>query len=64
LRLRVAPHLHFAPDEELERGNRLEDLITRAVREDREKGTLPDAEAHYDSDDDSNDDDAVADDRP
>jgi ribosome-binding factor A len=23
--LRVAPHLHFAPDEELERGNRLDD---------------------------------------
>jgi ribosome-binding factor A len=35
LRLRVAPHLHFQPDEELERGNRLDDLITRAVREDR-----------------------------
>ncbi|HEX6572412.1 MAG TPA: 30S ribosome-binding factor RbfA [Steroidobacteraceae bacterium] len=66
LRLRVAPHLHFAPDEELERGNRLEELITRAVREDREKGPPPDAEdaeAHYDSDDDSGDD-AIADDRP
>ena len=67
LRLRVAPHLHFAPDEELERGNRLEELITRAVREDREKGPSPDADdaaAHYDSDDDSDDssdDDAVAD---
>jgi ribosome-binding factor A len=35
LRLRVAPHLHFQPDEELERGNRLDDLITRAVREDQ-----------------------------
>ena len=35
LRLRVAPHLHFQPDEELERSNRLDDLITRAVREDR-----------------------------
>ncbi len=34
LRLRVAPHIHFKPDEELERGNRLDDLITRAVRED------------------------------
>jgi len=34
LRLRVAPHLHFQPDEELERGNRLDDLITRAVRDD------------------------------
>jgi ribosome-binding factor A len=34
LRLRVAPHIHFQPDEELERGQRLEDLITRAVRED------------------------------
>ena len=34
LRLRIAPHIHFEPDEELERGNRLDDLITRAVRED------------------------------
>ena len=34
LRLRVAPQLHFQPDEELERGNRLDELITRAVRED------------------------------
>ena len=41
LRLRVAPMLHFSPDDELERGNRLDELITRAVREDREKGTLP-----------------------
>ena len=37
LRLRVAPELHFQRDEELERGNRLDDLITRAVREDRAK---------------------------
>ena len=44
LRLRVAPTLHFAPDDELERGNRLDDLITRAVREDRAKGTPPLAE--------------------
>jgi ribosome-binding factor A len=35
LRLRVAPELHFQPDEELERGNRLDDLITKAVREDQ-----------------------------
>jgi ribosome-binding factor A len=34
LRLRIAPHIHFQPDEELERGHRLDDLITRAVRED------------------------------
>jgi len=34
LRLRVAPHIHFQPDEELERGHRLDDLITRAVRSD------------------------------
>ncbi len=34
LRLRVAPHLHFQPDLELERSNRLDDLITRAVRDD------------------------------
>ena len=37
LRLRVAPHLHCQPDDELERGNRLDDLITRAVRTDRER---------------------------
>ena len=29
LRLRLAPQLHFQPDEELERGNRLDDLITQ-----------------------------------
>jgi len=34
LRLRIAPHIHFEPDEELERGHRLDDLITRAVRDD------------------------------
>jgi ribosome-binding factor A len=34
LRLRLSPALHFQPDEELERGNRLDDLITQAVRED------------------------------
>jgi ribosome-binding factor A len=72
LRLRVAPQLHFAPDEDLERGNRLDELITRAVSEDRRRGTLPisDAsemgnvptdEAHYDSADD--DDDEASDDR-
>lgn len=37
LRMRVAPELHFAPDEELERGNRLDDLITQAVRDDRQR---------------------------
>ena len=37
LRLRVAPHIHFQPDEELERGNRLDELITRAVREDEQR---------------------------
>jgi len=37
LRLRVAPHLHFQPDDELEHGNRLDDLITKAVRADRER---------------------------
>jgi ribosome-binding factor A len=35
LRLRLAPHVHFQPDEELERGNRLDDLISQAVRDDR-----------------------------
>ena len=34
LRLRIAPHIHFEPDEELDRGHRLDDLITRAVRDD------------------------------
>jgi ribosome-binding factor A len=34
LRLRIAPHIHFQPDEQLERGHRLDDLITRAVRDD------------------------------
>ena len=37
LRLRVAPHLHFQPDEELERGNRVDDLINRAVRSDQSR---------------------------
>lgn len=37
LRLRLAPALHFAPDDELERGNRLDELITQAVREDRSR---------------------------
>jgi ribosome-binding factor A len=37
LRLRVSPYLHFQPDDELERGNRLDDLITKAVRTDRER---------------------------
>ena len=44
LRLRLAPHLHFAPDEELERGNRLDELITRAVRDDRSRQTAVDGE--------------------
>gem|GEM_PF-1989787 len=44
LRLRLAPHLHFAPDEELERGNRLDELITRAVRDDRSRQASVDAE--------------------
>ena len=34
LRLRIAPQIHFQPDEALERSQRLDDLITRAVRED------------------------------
>jgi ribosome-binding factor A len=34
LRLRLAPHLHFEPDLELERSNRLDELITRSVRDD------------------------------
>ncbi len=39
LRLRVAPHIHFQPDEDLERGHRLDDLITRAGREDAARHT-------------------------
>lgn len=34
LRLRLSPALHFLPDDQLEAGNRLDDLITKAVRED------------------------------
>jgi ribosome-binding factor A len=34
LRLRIAPHIHFQPDAELEQSQRLDDLITRAVRDD------------------------------
>src|SRR5512134_65216 len=44
LRLRIAPQIHFEPDEALERGHRLDDLIARAVREDearREGGGGP-----------------------
>jgi ribosome-binding factor A len=63
LKLRLAPQLHFAPDEELARGNRLGDLIGRAVRddqarhvEDKAADAAPAAAgedddlAHYDSD--------------
>jgi ribosome-binding factor A len=75
LRLRLAPTLHFAPDEELEAGNRLDDLIARAVREDQQKsgsdpdfrpeesGSDPQFPADAAADDahyDSNDDDARA----
>jgi ribosome-binding factor A len=57
LRLRLAPQLHFRPDEELERGNRLDELIGRAVREDKARHVDDppaddDPDAHYDSDDD------------
>jgi ribosome-binding factor A len=34
LRLRIAPHIHFQPDTELEQGQRLDEIITKAVRED------------------------------
>jgi ribosome-binding factor A len=61
LRLRLAPQLHFAHDAELERGNRLDDLIGRAVRDDRARhvddAAPGDADpAHYDSSDDDQDD--------
>ena len=57
LRLRLAPQLHFAPDEELEAGHRLDDLITRAVKEDRRKsesdpGAGADGAAGDEADDD------------
>ena len=44
LRLRLSPQLHFQPDEELERGHRLDDLITRAVREDAARHVPEDGE--------------------
>ena len=75
LKLRLAPHMHFAPDEELERGNRLDDLIGRAVRDDQARHVddpviAPDESAagedddlgHYDSN--ADDDDPVDDPRP
>jgi ribosome-binding factor A len=34
LRLRIAPYIHFQPDTELEQSQRLDEIITRAVRED------------------------------
>jgi len=48
LRLRLAPAIHFEPDEELERGNRLDDLITRAVRDDAARHTDDDTPAGED----------------
>jgi hypothetical protein len=69
LKLRLAPQLHFAPDEELERGNRLGDLIGQAVRDDKARhvddpaaAEAPEAAgdddlAHYDSDLDDEADD-------
>jgi ribosome-binding factor A len=62
LRLRLAPQLHFAHDAELERGNRLDDLIGRAVRDDRARhvddAAVGDADpAHYDSAEDDPGDD-------
>ena len=65
LRLRLAPQLHFAVDEELERGNRLDDLITRAVHDDRARhvdDVDADADAHYDSAADDEDVDPDGDD--
>jgi ribosome-binding factor A len=62
LRLRLAPQLHFAHDAELERGNRLDDLIGRAVRDDRARHVDDvaagddDDDAHYDSSADEADD--------
>lgn len=44
LRLRLAPALHFEPDIELERGNRLNELITKVVREDVERHVADDGQ--------------------
>lgn len=49
LRLRIAPRLHFRPDAELEQSQRLDELITRALRDD---------EARHPSDPDAADDDS------
>jgi ribosome-binding factor A len=35
LGLRLSPQIHFQPDEELERSTRLDELITKAVRDDK-----------------------------
>jgi len=48
LRLRVAPHIHFSPDVELERSQRLGELITRAVREDQARHPAEDPPADDD----------------
>jgi ribosome-binding factor A len=69
LKLRLAPQLHFAPDEELERGNRLDDLIGRAVRDDKARHVDdPPVAASEDDDElghyDSNEDDDADDPRP
>lgn len=37
MRVRTVPELHFVHDVSIERGNRLSDLIDRAVAEDRKK---------------------------
>ena len=42
LRLRLSPEIHFEPDLELERSNRLDALITQAVRDDAERQTRTD----------------------
>ena len=42
LRLRIAPYIHFQPDAELEQSQRLDELITRAVREDTARHPVDD----------------------
>jgi ribosome-binding factor A len=42
LRLRIAPYIHFQPDAELEQSQRLDELITRAVREDASRHPVDD----------------------
>jgi ribosome-binding factor A len=41
IRLKVTPELEFTEDETAERGQRIEDILTRIHEEERERGTGP-----------------------